>query len=110
MKRQTACHAKLTQLLSAYHQSPSAELHRHIVRLNAGLVRKVVYRVCRCRGAAYEQLEAAGFQGLATAIEQYNPGSDGDFSTFALSYICQALAQTDSSPKRLTRAAQLFSA
>lgn len=80
------------------------------MRLNAGLVRKVAYRVCRRSGATYDQLEAAGFRGLATAIEHYKPSSSNDFSTFALTYICQALAESDKLPRRMARAAQLFSA
>lgn len=106
MKPQTACHIKIEELLVAYHQAPSIALHNQLVRLNVGLVRKLVHQVCQQQGIPYSELEAAGFRGLTVAIETYDPTHRLPFSSFAVPCIHRTvldlLNQTKKSPRAFT--------
>ncbi|HEY9881692.1 MAG TPA: sigma factor [Leptolyngbyaceae cyanobacterium] len=84
MKPQKACHAKIEELLMAYHQNPSVDLHNQLVRLHMGLVRKLVHRICQQQDASYLELEEAGLRGLTVAIETYTPSQGLSFISFAV--------------------------
>lgn len=71
----------------AYKQSPSIELRNRLVRLNAGLVRKIAHRISHQCSEPYEDLEQIGYLGLIRAIERFNPGQGCAFSSFAVPYI-----------------------
>lgn len=75
------------ELLMAYKQEPSIELRNRLVRLNAGLVRKIAHRVSHQCSEPYEDLEQIGYLGLIRAIERFNPGQGCAFSSFAVPYI-----------------------
>ncbi|MGF1495307.1 MAG: RNA polymerase sigma factor SigF [Elainellaceae cyanobacterium] len=75
------------ELLMVYHQSPSLELRNKLVRLNAGLVRKIAHRVSHQCAEPYEDLEQIGYIGLIRAIERFDPTQGCAFSSFAVPYI-----------------------
>ncbi|MBD2463860.1 RNA polymerase sigma factor SigF [Oscillatoria sp. FACHB-1407] len=75
------------ELLIAYHQNPSVEVRNKLVRLNAGLVRKIAYRMSCQSTEAYEDLEQIGYLGLIRAIERFDPNHGCAFSSFAVPYI-----------------------
>ncbi|MEO0986566.1 MAG: RNA polymerase sigma factor SigF [Cyanobacteria bacterium J06639_14] len=75
------------ELLIAYKQEPSINLRNQLVRLNAGLVRKVAHRVSHQCSEPYEDLEQIGYLGLIRAIERFNPSQGCAFSSFAVPYI-----------------------
>jgi hypothetical protein len=82
--------AKMLELLVAYRQTPSIGLWDQLVRLNSGLVRRVVCRLpidSRYR----EDLESAGFVGLSAALAAFDPFQADRFSLFAISYIQAAV-------------------
>ncbi|NJN04770.1 MAG: RNA polymerase sigma factor SigF [Leptolyngbyaceae cyanobacterium SL_1_1] len=87
MKSQSSLHTKLMELLVAYCQNPSTFLRNRIVRLNAGLVRKIAHRVSRQCSEPYEDLEQIGYLGLIRAIERFDPTQGCAFSSFAVPYI-----------------------
>lgn len=87
MSAPSSCPTKPIELLVAYHQNPSIELRNQLVRLNAGLVRKVVYRLSHQCSEAYEDLEQVGYLGLINAIERFDPKHGNAFSSFAVPYI-----------------------
>ncbi|HEY9888669.1 MAG TPA: RNA polymerase sigma factor SigF, partial [Candidatus Obscuribacterales bacterium] len=66
---------------------PSVELRNRLVRLNAGLVRKIAHRVSHQCSEPYEDLEQIGYLGLIRAIERFNPVQGCAFSSFAVPYI-----------------------
>lgn len=70
-----------------YKQNPSVQLRNKLVRLNAGLVRKIAHRISHQCSEPYEDLEQIGFIGLIRAIERFNPGQGCAFSSFAVPYI-----------------------
>lgn len=78
-------------LLTAYCQNPSPERRDQLVRLHVGLVRKAIHRLYKGPQRFNRALEEAGFQGVAAALEAYDPAGEVEFSCFALSYIRQAL-------------------
>ena len=71
----------------AYKNKPSVELRNRLVRLNAGLVRKIAHRVSHQCSEPYEDLEQIGYLGLIRAIERFNPVQGCAFSSFAVPYI-----------------------
>jgi RNA polymerase sigma-B factor len=75
------------ELLMAYQQNPSVELRNKLVRMNAGLVRKIAHRVSHQCAEPYEDLEQIGYLGLIRAIERFNPAQGCAFSSFAVPYI-----------------------
>ncbi len=75
------------ELLMAYHQNPSVKLRNQLVRMNAGLVRKIAHRVSYQCAEPYEDLEQIGYLGLIRAIERFNPAQGCAFSSFAVPYI-----------------------
>lgn len=75
------------ELLISYHQKPSIEVRNQLVRLNAGLVRKIAHRVSHQCAEPYEDLEQIGYLGLIRAIERFNPEQGCAFSSFAVPYI-----------------------
>jgi RNA polymerase sigma-B factor len=75
------------ELLMAYQHNPSVALRNKLVRLNAGLVRKIAHRVSHQCAEPYEDLEQIGYLGLIRAIERFNPAQGCAFSSFAVPYI-----------------------
>jgi RNA polymerase sigma-B factor len=75
------------ELLISYQQNPSVALRNKLVRLNAGLVRKIAHRISRQCCEPYEDLEQIGYLGLIRAIERFNPSQGYAFSSFAVPYI-----------------------
>jgi RNA polymerase sigma-B factor len=75
------------ELLMAYKQNPTVQLRNQLVRLNAGLVRKIAHRVSHQCSEPYEDLEQIGYLGLIRAIERFNPSQGCAFSSFAVPYI-----------------------
>ena len=75
------------ELLMEYKQSPSVKLRNQLVRLNAGLVRKIAHRVSHQCSEPYEDLEQIGYIGLIRAIERFNLSQGCAFSSFAVPYI-----------------------
>ncbi|MGD1906172.1 MAG: RNA polymerase sigma factor SigF [Leptolyngbyaceae cyanobacterium] len=75
------------ELLMAYKQEPSISLRNRLVRLNAGLVRKIAHRISHQCSEPYEDLEQIGYLGLIRAIERFNPSQGCAFSSFAVPYI-----------------------
>lgn len=71
----------------AYKQQPSIKLRNDLVRLNAGLVRKIAHRVSHQCAEPYEDLEQIGYLGLIRAIERFDPSQGCAFSSFAVPYI-----------------------
>ena len=61
------------ELLMEYKQSPSVALRNQLVRLNAGLVRKIAHRISHQCSEPYEDLEQIGYIGLIRAIERFDP-------------------------------------
>lgn len=75
------------ELLVAYKQAPSIALRNQLVRLNAGLVRKIAHRINHQCSEPYEDLEQIGYLGLIRAIERFDPTQGCAFSSFAVPYI-----------------------
>ncbi|MEM9906808.1 MAG: RNA polymerase sigma factor SigF [Cyanobacteria bacterium P01_D01_bin.44] len=75
------------ELLMAYKHKPSIKLRNDLVRLNAGLVRKIAHRVSHQCSEPYEDLEQIGYLGLIRAIERFDPSQGCAFSSFAVPYI-----------------------
>ncbi|QQE64725.1 RNA polymerase subunit sigma [Leptolyngbya sp. BL0902] len=75
------------ELLAEYQKAPSIQLRNQLVRLNAGLVRKIAHRVSHQCSEPYEDLEQIGYLGLIRAIERFNPTQGCAFSSFAVPYI-----------------------
>ncbi|HIK46407.1 MAG TPA: RNA polymerase sigma factor SigF [Leptolyngbyaceae cyanobacterium M65_K2018_010] len=75
------------ELLMEYQQTPTVQLRNKLVRLNAGLVRKIAHRVSHQCSEPYEDLEQIGYIGLIRAIERFNPSQGCAFSSFAVPYI-----------------------
>ena len=87
MKINSSRSAQIIELLVAYQQTPSIKLRNQLVRLNTGLVHKVVHRLHHQCSEAYEDLEQLGFLGLIRAIERFDPKQGCAFSSFAVPYI-----------------------
>jgi RNA polymerase sigma-B factor len=75
------------EMLISYHQNPSIALRNKLVRLHAGLVRKVAHRIRFQCAEPYEDLEQIGYFGLIRAIERFDPTQGCAFSSFAVPYI-----------------------
>jgi len=75
------------ELLMSYQQNPTVALRNKLVRLNAGLVRKIAHRISRQCCEPYEDLEQIGYLGLIRAVERFNPSQGYAFSSFAVPYI-----------------------
>lgn len=84
---QSSLRSNCMELLMAYQQNPSVELRNKLVRMNAGLVRKIAHRVSHQCAEPYEDLEQIGYLGLIRAIERFNPAQGCAFSSFAVPYI-----------------------
>jgi RNA polymerase sigma-B factor len=84
---QSSLRSNCMELLVAYQQNPSVGLRNKLVRLNAGLVRKIAHRVSHQCAEPYEDLEQIGYMGLIRAIERFNPAQGCAFSSFAVPYI-----------------------
>jgi RNA polymerase sigma-B factor len=87
MTTQSSLRSNCMELLVAYQQKPSVALRNKLVRMNAGLVRKIAHRVSHQCAEPYEDLEQIGYLGLIRAIERFNPGQGCAFSSFAVPYI-----------------------
>jgi len=87
MATQSSIRVNSMELLMAYQQNPSVSLRNKLVRLNAGLVRKIAHRVSHQCAEPYEDLEQIGYLGLIRAIERFNPTQGCAFSSFAVPYI-----------------------
>ncbi len=87
MATQSSLRSDSMELLMAYKQNPSVALRNRLVRLNAGLVRKIAHQICHKCSEPYEDLEQIGYLGLIRAIERFNPGQGCAFSSFAVPYI-----------------------
>lgn len=87
MATQSAPRSHGMELLIAYHQNPSIALRNKLVRLNAGLVRKIAHRMSYQSTESYEDLEQIGYLGLIRAIERFDPSHGCAFSSFAVPYI-----------------------
>lgn len=75
------------ELLVAYHKNPSIAIRNKLVRLNAGLVRKVAHRITSQCSETFEDLEQVGYMGLIRAVERFDPTQGNAFSSFAVPYI-----------------------
>lgn len=75
------------ELLAEYQKNPSVQLRNQLVRLNAGLVRKIAHRISHQCSEPYEDLEQIGYLGLIRAIERFKPTQGCAFSSFAVPYI-----------------------
>jgi RNA polymerase sigma-B factor len=75
------------ELLIAYHQNPSIELRNQLVKMHAGLVRKMAHKFSHQCTEPYEDLEQIGYFGLIRAIERFDPNQGYAFSSFAVPYI-----------------------
>lgn len=75
------------ELLVSYYQKPTVAVRNQLVKLNAGLVRKIAHRVSHQCAEPYEDLEQIGYLGLIRAIERFNPYQGCAFSSFAVPYI-----------------------
>ncbi len=84
---QSSLRSNCLELLMAYQQNPSVSLRNKLVRMNAGLVRKIAHRVSHQCAEPYEDLEQIGYLGLIRAIERFNPSQGCAFSSFAVPYI-----------------------
>ncbi len=84
---QTSLRSRSMELLLSYKQNPSLRLRNTLVRLNAGLVRKIAHRVSHQCAEPYEDLEQIGYLGLIRAIERFDPTQGCAFSSFAVPYI-----------------------
>lgn len=87
MALQTSLRSRSMEMLLAYKQNPSLSLRNKLVRLNAGLVRKIAHRVSHQCAEPYEDLEQIGYLGLIRAIERFDPTQGCAFSSFAVPYI-----------------------
>lgn len=87
MATQSSVQSHGMELLIAYHQNPSVKLRNQLVRMNAGLVRKIAHRVSHQCAEPYEDLEQIGYLGLIRAIERFDPHQGCAFSSFAVPYI-----------------------
>ncbi|AFY64712.1 RNA polymerase sigma factor SigF [Geitlerinema sp. PCC 7407] len=87
MANQSSLRSQGLELLIAYHQNPSIAVRNRLVRLNAGLVRKIAHRVSHQCAEPYEDLEQIGYLGLIRAIERFDPTQGCAFSSFAVPYI-----------------------
>lgn len=84
---QSSLRSRSLELLLAYQQNPSVSIRNQLVKLNAGLVRKVAHRVSHQCAEPYEDLEQIGYMGLIRAIERFDPSQGCAFSSFAVPYI-----------------------
>ncbi len=75
------------ELFIAYYRNPCIKVRNQLVRLNAGLVRKIAYRVSQQCAEPYEDLQQMGYLGLIRAVERFNPHQGCAFSSFAVPYI-----------------------
>ncbi|MBD2261390.1 RNA polymerase sigma factor SigF [Pseudanabaena sp. FACHB-2040] len=87
MRPSTPAATNCLEALIAYKQNPSTEGRNKLVRLNAGLVRKVAHRILQQCNEPYEDLEQIGYLGLIRAIERFDPTQGCAFSSFAVPYI-----------------------
>jgi RNA polymerase sigma-B factor len=84
---QSSLRSHSMELLMKYQQNPTVSLRNQLVRLNAGLVRKIAHRISYQCAEPYEDLEQIGYLGLIRAIERFNPSQGCAFSSFAVPYI-----------------------
>ncbi|MBD2100920.1 RNA polymerase sigma factor SigF [Leptolyngbya sp. FACHB-261] len=84
---ESSLRTSVMDLLVQYHASPTIQLRNHLVRVNAGLVRKVAHQVSHQCAEPYEDLEQLGYLGLIRAIERFDPRQGCAFSSFAVPYI-----------------------
>lgn len=75
------------ELLVQYHNDRSIKTRNLLVKMNAGLVRKIAHRISHQCSEPYEDLEQIGYLGLIRAIERFNPHQGCAFSSFAVPYI-----------------------
>lgn len=87
MATQSSVRSRGMELLISYYQHHSLNVRNQLVRLNAGLVRKIAHRVSNQCSEPYEDLEQIGYLGLIRAIERFNPTQGCAFSSFAVPYI-----------------------
>jgi RNA polymerase sigma-B factor len=84
---QSSYRSRGIELLMNYHQSRSVLVRNQLVKMNAGLVRKIAHRISHQCSEPYEDLEQIGYLGLIRAIERFNPSQGCAFSSFAVPYI-----------------------
>jgi RNA polymerase sigma-B factor len=84
---QSSVRSRGAELLMKYHQTQSVQVRNQLVKLNAGLVRKIAHRISHQCSEPYEDLEQIGYLGLIRAIERFDPSQGCAFSSFAVPYI-----------------------
>ena len=91
---QSSRRTRSMELLMTYHNGKGQlddrkqlALRNRLVKLNAGLVRKIAHRVSHQCAEPYEDLEQIGYIGLIRAIERFDPTQGCAFSSFAVPYI-----------------------
>lgn len=84
---QSSYRSRSIELLVKYHHNKSIKTRNELVKLNAGLVRKIAHRISHQCSEPYEDLEQIGYLGLIRAIERFNPNQGCAFSSFAVPYI-----------------------
>lgn len=87
VNQSSAIRSRGMELLMQYQHSPTVQIRNQLVRLNAGLVRKIAHRVSHQCSEPYEDLEQIGYIGLIRAIERFNPAQGCAFSSFAVPYV-----------------------
>ena len=87
MAYKTSVPSETLELLMAYRQNPSVHLRNRVVKLNAGLVRKVAHQFTHQSPVPFEDLEQLGYIGLISAAERFDPTKGHAFSSFAIPYI-----------------------
>lgn len=84
---QASLRSRSLELLLDYKKTSSLTVRNKLVRLNAGLVRKVAHRISHQCSEPYEDLEQIGYLGLIRAIERFDSNQGCAFSSFAVPYI-----------------------
>lgn len=79
--------SRIQTLFLAYCDRPTSDHRDQLIRLHVGLVRKVIHQSRRWLAGEANCLEAIAIQGLAQAVDAYNPRRHQPFSCFAIPYI-----------------------
>ncbi len=79
------------------------ELRTELVLHNLGLVATMARKYARGQFLQYVDLFQSGIEGLYRAIDRYDPYLGYEFSTFALSWIRQAITRTIANEERTIR-------
>jgi RNA polymerase sigma-B factor len=74
----------LLSLLLEYNLTRAVTIRNKIVVMNAGLVKKVAYKISLFCSESYEDIEQVAFIGLISAIERFDPKLNNSFSSYAV--------------------------